>query len=216
MAIEVQAVRGRAVEVEVRDADAVPGDRPGRRDHRHASVAVRSVAGVPEAQQRRRETAEKERCEMTISAKHTPGPWQADGGHDYDDWPMTTILVFDDSQGSICEVYAHTDCETLLANACLIAAAPDLLAACKTALGILRELPVSSAAAQYGGDYALADLTAAIAKAESHAHGPKIGDVTEALNELRDAGLKAWDDIADPEAFIRDLRGDGDHDPKTP
>jgi len=35
---------------------------------------------------------------------------------------------------------------------------------------------------------------------------PQLGDPTEAIEELRSAGLKAWDEIADPEAFMRELR----------
>jgi hypothetical protein len=35
---------------------------------------------------------------------------------------------------------------------------------------------------------------------------PQLGDVTTALKQLREAGLKAWDVIKDPEAFIQELR----------
>jgi hypothetical protein len=35
---------------------------------------------------------------------------------------------------------------------------------------------------------------------------PQLGDPGEAIKQLRDAGLKAWDRIADPDAFIRELR----------
>jgi hypothetical protein len=37
---------------------------------------------------------------------------------------------------------------------------------------------------------------------------PQIGDVDQAIQNLRDAGLDAWDQIEDPEAFIREMRGD--------
>jgi hypothetical protein len=35
---------------------------------------------------------------------------------------------------------------------------------------------------------------------------PRLGDPTEAIAELRGAGLSAWDQVADPEALIRELR----------
>ncbi len=35
---------------------------------------------------------------------------------------------------------------------------------------------------------------------------PQLGDPAKAIEQLRSAGLKAWDQIADPEAFIRELR----------
>jgi hypothetical protein len=35
---------------------------------------------------------------------------------------------------------------------------------------------------------------------------PKLGDAKTAIKELRDAGLKAWDQVSDPAAFIRELR----------
>jgi hypothetical protein len=36
---------------------------------------------------------------------------------------------------------------------------------------------------------------------------PKLGDPDEMIAKLRAAGLDAWDQIEDPEAFIRELRG---------
>jgi hypothetical protein len=35
---------------------------------------------------------------------------------------------------------------------------------------------------------------------------PQLGDPSEAMEQLRNAGLKAWDQIADPDALIRELR----------
>jgi hypothetical protein len=35
---------------------------------------------------------------------------------------------------------------------------------------------------------------------------PRLGDPNEAIEQLRNAGLKAWDQIEDPDAFIRELR----------
>jgi predicted lactoylglutathione lyase len=36
--------------------------------------------------------------------------------------------------------------------------------------------------------------------------------VDEMIRRLREAGLKAWDDVADPETLIREMRGDDDGD----
>lgn len=35
---------------------------------------------------------------------------------------------------------------------------------------------------------------------------PQLGDAANTIEQLREAGLSAWDQIADPEAFIRELR----------
>jgi hypothetical protein len=35
---------------------------------------------------------------------------------------------------------------------------------------------------------------------------PHLGDVNQVLEQLREAGLKAWDKIEDPDAFIQELR----------
>jgi hypothetical protein len=66
---------------------------------------------------------------------HTPGPWEADIGHQLEEWPMDQVIVYDDSHGCIAEVDCHTDWATTQANARLIAAAPDLLEAAKLMLG---------------------------------------------------------------------------------
>ena len=35
---------------------------------------------------------------------------------------------------------------------------------------------------------------------------PKLCGVDDLIKELRDAGLKAWDKVSDPESYIRELR----------
>jgi hypothetical protein len=35
---------------------------------------------------------------------------------------------------------------------------------------------------------------------------PRLGDPNEAIEQLRNAGLKAWDRVSDPDAFVRELR----------
>ncbi len=39
---------------------------------------------------------------------------------------------------------------------------------------------------------------------------PKTGSSREALHAIWEAGGKAWDDIEDPEAYIREMRGSGE------
>lgn len=62
-------------------------------------------------------------------AKHTPAPW-SDSGNEPDYWPIT------DANGYlIANVWRDT--ESGKSNARLIAAAPDLLAACEAALDVI-------------------------------------------------------------------------------
>jgi len=64
-----------------------------------------------------------------MSSKHTPGPWTVEI-EDCDDFAFSRGMVYDATNGIVAEVYAHTDMPTTEANARLLAAAPDLLAAC--------------------------------------------------------------------------------------
>lgn len=72
--------------------------------------------------------------------KHTPGPWYA---HKYTPagiaWHVSTRADDDDNQFDYMRVCRTTDSETAEADARLIAAAPDLLAACERALDLLNE-----------------------------------------------------------------------------
>jgi hypothetical protein len=71
--------------------------------------------------------------------QHTPGPWMAS---------VNSIIVFARGQDRICTLNSN---ETLFpksereANARLIAAAPELLEACKVALNYCSQLPEGSA-----------------------------------------------------------------------
>lgn len=74
-----------------------------------------------------------------MSANHTPGPWVLDDdGHDIrthlaDQWPCGCV------EGNLIAYVAHTEDVLGQANAHLIAAAPDLLAACEALLRDARE-----------------------------------------------------------------------------
>ena len=62
-----------------------------------------------------------------MSAKHTPGPWEASG------WRVCFNCGLGQNIGVICDTATRKADRTLenMANARLIAAAPDLLEACK-------------------------------------------------------------------------------------
>ena len=92
---------------------------------------------------------------------HTPGNWQASDPGDYGDYDGDCIVVLDDIDAKctrrVCVVLGSDD--EAKANACLIAAAPELLAACKAAL-------VGVCEAHGFQAHILTQIQAAIAKAE--------------------------------------------------
>lgn len=73
-----------------------------------------------------------------MNDKHTPGPWRASIGNGYNS--NTYVMRGEDE---ICEVFDDCDSEALpdLANARLIAAAPDMLAALVQLEEYLRSTP---------------------------------------------------------------------------
>jgi hypothetical protein len=95
-------------------------------------------------------------------SKHTPGPWRIAPASDYADGSLN---VDADTRGYVCLAGFRDDPEAR-ANARLIAAAPDLLEACKR---ILADIDSNATLAfEIDGD-ALEALDSAITKAE----GPK-------------------------------------------
>ena len=89
--------------------------------------------------------------------KHTPGPWGYDGAYD--------VVMRDDVGAWIaCVNFEHVDEEQAVADAHLIAAAPEMLEALKR----LRAVATQSLDIDLidGGLDALAEVDAAIAKAE--------------------------------------------------
>ncbi len=96
-----------------------------------------------------------------MKATHTPGPWKITGGRFVGEGQMIGA-----PSGHICRVYAP-DNRDESANARLIAAAPELLAACKAVIGHGYCANTSSVASQdYVSKKAIAKVRAAIAKAE--------------------------------------------------
>ncbi len=107
----------------------------------------------------------------TTTTTHTPGPWLV-----FDDLPGGFDIICPDQTGTVAHVAARRPGEEEIerANAALIAAAPDLLAALKDLWGYVQDLQNSNPG--YLGklalqDYArlnraLGDAPAAIAKAE--------------------------------------------------
>ena len=61
--------------------------------------------------------------ESRVKSQHTPGPWETHWTHDISGYPVYSIHGVSGADKG--------DNETIKANALLIAAAPDLLAACK-------------------------------------------------------------------------------------
>jgi hypothetical protein len=70
------------------------------------------------------------------SSDHTPGPWIVDNSDIGDKTLLAEIRTNKDANGYCCyiaHVYGISTPNRLKANACLIAAAPELLEACKAA-----------------------------------------------------------------------------------
>lgn len=69
--------------------------------------------------------------------KHTPGPWTVE---EYGDDETPTLVIHKDSESRVCFMAtpgSHGDLAMIEADAHLIAAAPDMLAALKAASGYL-------------------------------------------------------------------------------
>lgn len=107
-----------------------------------------------------------------MTAKHTPGPWKAEGTVEltFDEIIYEFAQIFSKDSTEICVIDTETQTSEWRANARLIAAAPDLLAAAVEALGALRSM-----IAQFYPDYACpykkntAELVRAIKKATEEA-----------------------------------------------
>jgi len=77
---------------------------------------------------------------MSEETQHTPGPWQRPDPNPY---AVTTEFEYDGTHTTVCQMqhgpYGVDTDEERIANARLIAAAPDLLKAAKTALDALNK-----------------------------------------------------------------------------
>jgi hypothetical protein len=89
-------------------------------------------------------TQERKKGEsMKEKAKHTPGPWQRVGTHyvarmDGDGYKRGAVCKMANTDDAVIYCAGASSLEDA-ANAALIAAAPDLLAACKSALAALND-----------------------------------------------------------------------------
>jgi len=99
-----------------------------------------------------------------MSQKHTPGPWT----HGCEDVPKSGDIYAEDGS-LIAEVFVNGDPESLIANARLIAAAPDLLEALQALDTLFAPIAKDTTAAQW-----IDKARAAIA----------IANMTGATNEL--------------------------------
>ncbi len=93
----------------------------------------------------------------TQTTKHTPGPWKIDENNEL---PLAVIQDHEEGQG-ICELETVSfDTDETQANARLIAAAPELLEACKNLVAFLEQIGYVST-----GNTPTANARAALAKA---------------------------------------------------
>jgi len=100
-------------------------------------------------------------------SKHTPGPWKITGGSDEEvsigarllKWDIAMLPLYDD--GSWGSPVPGLPNDTQKANAALMAAAPEMLEALKHATASMEARGFND-----GNGSALADVKAAIAKAE--------------------------------------------------
>lgn len=95
---------------------------------------------------------------MSKQDGHTPGPWEI---HDA---VATNVIGGLAYRVARCDFDGAEPCPEAMANARLVAAAPDLLTACSAALSLLGDTRISQRSPGEKGDV-VADLRAAIAKA---------------------------------------------------
>lgn len=110
-----------------------------------------------------------------MNAKHTPGPWEHIAADDPRGQPvpyyrgLICLISTDPYQAVVAKVWDTVEVEEWPANAALIAAAPELLLACKKLAELLNCYEVALVAKQTNGTTAaqfMAEASAAIAKAE--------------------------------------------------
>jgi hypothetical protein len=111
----------------------------------------------------------KESEQMKKETKHTPGPWTVGQKGDYGTYNANVIYAGSEGICAVGQIPLHTKLEQIsgeprwqtgLANARLIAAAPDLLEACKHLVAAIERGNVEMA------EVAAESASAAIAKAE--------------------------------------------------
>jgi len=98
--------------------------------------------------------------------EHTPGPWdEMVIGRD------NQFIEIENKDQSICTVLNFDTDENMFANACLIAAAPDLLAACEAIDAELMHLEASDLALFYQIEDEMADVIIKMRQAIAKARG---------------------------------------------
>lgn len=97
---------------------------------------------------------------MTTQTKHTPGPWSAFIWNKNAPHIITIGIPYSDGDAHLCKIDCSIKTDENKANARLIAAAPDLLRACKMALETIKHAALEEF--NIPQDY----LERAIAKAE--------------------------------------------------
>ena len=100
-------------------------------------------------------------------SEHTVGPWKMrvslQPSENHRGWDIYSPGSWIGSVSPCCDLAGDATPEGI-ANARLIAAAPDLLAALERAVGVLREGPIYAKAVVYGVDYLLQEADATLAK----------------------------------------------------
>ena len=97
----------------------------------------------------------------TATQTHTPGPWAVER---VDYAAHSAYRVFNDELGVVAEIKSTDSGDEELPNARLIAAAPDLLAACNGLVGLVQLIQRREPELQT--NHRFIDALAAIAKAE--------------------------------------------------
>lgn len=129
------------------------------------SVIVNALVDGRNEQKQNKQT--KDTTMNTTNTQHTPGPWKV-----LNDLASGHLVPIDAENGiHVALAFTNPPYPQHEANACLIAAAPDLLAACKLALSEFGSRPADCyPASQNQFD----TLTAAIARAESPATASRV------------------------------------------
>lgn len=96
-------------------------------------------------------------------SKHTPGPWEIVGVYFEDDKGLLAITAGSRKKTGVCLLSKYKNTSEASATAMLIAAAPDLLEACKTALASMQRYGIEQGSKE---EKEVLIIEQAVAKAE--------------------------------------------------